>query len=311
MAPSGEAYHVDWVVSMSSNVHVANNRDWFTSYTPFETHFGHIYTSDYRVNVVGIGTVELNVKLHPQKRAGQINSRIITLHDVLYAPSAICNIIGGLTLTEYAVQIQFSRGGFLTDQDGNRAGLIEMGKLPRLRLHSQRGTSSLDGDAYMINAEWSATERARWEAQKGPPVPRYKGEEPYTTEEKAWLKANYGGEFKFLRTLGLSIYKEDDREEGRSIARSFMADDDGEPKMNETRVQNAGVLKTDYDDEDEDEGEDDASDFLREMEDDPLSLAGFSFLKYRAPVDQKAPPTFFQGHVELRSTIQSGGLRRG
>jgi hypothetical protein len=235
MAPCGEAYNVDWVVSNNSNVHVANNPEWFTSYTPFETHFGTIYTNDCRVNVVGIGTVELNAKLHNQKRGGQVNSRVITLHDVLYAPSAICNIIGRPILSEYNVQLDYSQGrGFLKDKDDNRAGLIELFKLPRLRLHGQcEGTTSLGGGAYMINAQWPATERARWEAH---PVTPYNGE-LYTTEEKAWLKANYGGEYKFLLTFGLSIYNEEDREEGRSVARGFMAKDNGKPKMNETREQ--------------------------------------------------------------------------
>jgi hypothetical protein len=277
MAPSGEAYNVDWVVSNNSNVHVANNRDWFTSYTPFETHFGHMYTSDCRVNVVGIGTVELNAKLHNQKRGGQVNSRVITLHDVLYAPSAICNIIGRPILSEYNVQLDYSQNrGFLTDKNNNRAGLVEIGNLPRLRLHGQaEGTSSLGGGAYMINAQWPATERARWEAQKRIPVTPYNGDELYTTEEKAWLKANYGGEFKFLQTFGLSIYKDEDREEGRSIARGFMTND-GEPKRNETRELNVGFVETVYDDEDEDE--DDANSFLREMEDDPMShLADYNF----------------------------------
>ena len=51
-------------------------------------------------------------------------------------------------------------------------------------------------------------------------------EAPYTAAEKAWLKKHYGGEFHFLAVYGLSIYKEEDREEGRGIARAMMANDD-------------------------------------------------------------------------------------
>lgn len=40
--------------------------------------------------------------------------------------------------------------------------------------------------------------------------------------EKQWLKENWGGEFKFLRAYGLSIHKEEDREEGRLILRAMM-----------------------------------------------------------------------------------------
>lgn len=53
----------------------------------------------------------------------------------------------------------------------------------------------------------------------------YAGEKPYTAGEKTWVKENYGGEFKFLLGHGLKIYNEEDREEGRAIARAFMEDD--------------------------------------------------------------------------------------
>ncbi len=48
---------------------------------------------------------------------------------------------------------------------------------------------------------------------------------PYTQEERARLKRDWGGEFKFLTTHGLSIYKEDDRDEGRRMARAMMERD--------------------------------------------------------------------------------------
>ncbi len=47
----------------------------------------------------------------------------------------------------------------------------------------------------------------------------------YTAEEKKWLKDNWGDEFHFLRAYALSIYKEEDRDEGRRIVRGFMEDD--------------------------------------------------------------------------------------
>ena len=232
MAPSGEAYNVDWIISSSSNVHVANNRDWFTSFTPFETHCGQIY-SDSRLEVAGIGTVQLNVTLYKQKRARQTNSRIITLHDVLYAPSSICNIFGQPSSFNYT-----QKGDTLKDKDGNRAGLIEWSKLPRLRLHGRRGGwSNLDADTeYMINAQWPDTEHARWDAhqagQQSIPMVPYNEDARYSTDEKVWLKKNYGGEYNFLQNLGLSIYKEEDRIEGRSMVRSWMTEDGGVPKGN-------------------------------------------------------------------------------
>jgi hypothetical protein len=48
----------------------------------------------------------------------------------------------------------------------------------------------------------------------------------YTAKEKEWLKRHWDGEFKFLAAYGLSIYDEDDREEGRAIARAMIAQDE-------------------------------------------------------------------------------------
>ncbi|TAQ88588.1 hypothetical protein B7494_g3097 [Chlorociboria aeruginascens] len=287
MAPSGEAYNVDWIISNSSNVHVANDRDWFTSFTPFETYCGSMY-SNSRLRVTGIGTVQLNAKLYKQKRGRQTNSRIITLHNVLYAPSSVCNIFGGLSSSDYELQLDFSQNfGMVIDEDGNRAGLIEWGRLPRLRLHGQCGWSSLDPSKYyVINAHWPDTECARWNSyqsgQQNVSMVPYTEEAPYSTEEKTWLKKNWDGEYKFLRSHGLSIYKEEDRIHGRAIVRSWMAQDDAEPKGNGSPVQNASMGGRDHNDEDKDEDEDHSEDdterFLQELEDDPMShLADYNF----------------------------------
>lgn len=283
MAPSGEAYNVDWIISNNSDVHVANNRDWFTSFTPFKTYFGTIYT-DSRVEVAGIGTVQLNVKLYKHKKPGRSNSRIITLHKVLYAPSSVCNIFGLRCSSNYGFDF-FQDCGTLKDKDGNRAGLIEIPRCLVLRLHGQRGGwSSLDaGKEYYINARWPHTERARWDAhQAGQQSISMNGDAPYSTDERAWLKKNYGDEYKFLRSLGLSIYKEEDRMYGRSVARSLMTDDGGEAKGNGSRGQYVGMGERDHDNEDEDDSEDysedDADGFLQELEDDPMShLADYNF----------------------------------
>ena len=47
-----------------------------------------------------------------------------------------------------------------------------------------------------------------------------------TANEKEWLKANYKDEYHFLQQHGLSIYKEEDRQEGREIVRTLMAAED-------------------------------------------------------------------------------------
>ena len=78
---------------------------------------------------------------------------------------------------------------------------------------------------------------------------------PLTKAEKKWLKDNSGGEFQFLREQGLSIHKEEDRQEGREIMKAMMEDEDI------------------YGDDDED-----GNAFLRELEEDPTShLADYHF----------------------------------
>ena len=65
-------------------------------------------------------------------------------------------------------------------------------------------------------------------------------EPAYTAEEKEWLKENWGGEYRFLRAYELSIYKEEDREEGRAIVRAFIEADkseDAEEKERQERQQ--------------------------------------------------------------------------
>lgn len=52
----------------------------------------------------------------------------------------------------------------------------------------------------------------------------------YTPAEKAFVKENFKDEYHMLRDYGLSIYKEEDREEGRSIARGFMEQDEQDGK---------------------------------------------------------------------------------
>ncbi|SPO04349.1 uncharacterized protein DNG_07034 [Cephalotrichum gorgonifer] len=50
---------------------------------------------------------------------------------------------------------------------------------------------------------------------------------PLSKTEKSWLKEHWGSEFRFLLCHGLSIYEEEDREEGRTILRAIMDGSDG------------------------------------------------------------------------------------
>ena len=99
-----------------------------------------------------------------------------------------------------------------------------------------------------MSINWPEKKIASWEAfqrrgASGPPANQgpataYTGETrmnaksknaspPLTEIENQWLKKQWHGEFDFLRSYQLSIYEEEDREEGRRILRALMdADSD-------------------------------------------------------------------------------------
>lgn len=60
----------------------------------------------------------------------------------------------------------------------------------------------------------------------------------YTAEEKQCLKEGWGDEYHFLRDNGLSIYKEEDREEGRSVVQGFVEHD--KQTAESTKTQSGG-----------------------------------------------------------------------
>ena len=96
----------------------------------------------------------------------------------------------------------------------------------------------------------------------------------YNAEEKAWLKKNYGNEFKFLLAHGLKIFKEGDRDEGKAIVQAMM--------KNESRNKNKGTRGGQDEDrdasDDELDEETEVDDFLRDLEEDPMShVADYHF----------------------------------
>lgn len=264
MPPSKPAYDVDWIWSNNSDVHVASHRDWFTSYTPFSTSVSGGFGNE--VSVAGIGDVKLPTKTHPTK-AGTAFQGTIILRDVLYAPSGVCNIIGSPILDDYDIDMDFgARAGKVNSRtNGARAGLLNLNTLIRLRLRGQTATqSSLDPDShFFIRANWPPDERAKWESfrsghdEQGLASHHDTSNDglPLTQQEKKWLKDNHGDEFHFLREHGLSIYKDEDRDEGRAILRAMMQEESSE-----------------------DSDGDSTNSFLRDLENDPSShVADYHF----------------------------------
>jgi len=136
---------------------------------------------------------------------------------------------------------------------------------------------------YLLNVHWTQSELARWKEHKqGNQSRTSHGSEhsstlpkthilrnphadlEYTKEEKAWLKVHYGNEYKFLMTYGLSIFDDEDREDGRRMVRAFMAE---ERPVDEDLVKEemGGDLVWS---EDERAEADDAEDYGEESDDD-------------------------------------------
>ncbi|KAK4541571.1 hypothetical protein LTR36_007868 [Oleoguttula mirabilis] len=251
-----------------------------TAYTEFKTYLGPaLFNTQHRVEVLGIGDVELEIRRSNSasaKRKGRMTSTI-TLHNVLHAPGCVTNIFGGPILDYYGL-VTNNEGGKLTDlETGATVALLDKPFLWKFWLKGQkRGLTSLDPNGlYAISASWSDAERTRWEEQQqnvaassatiGAPtsavlpassasqVPTSKASPPYTAVEKAFIKDNFRDEFHFLRDHGLSIYKDEDRDEGRRIARAIMSAE--------------GEGGSDQDIDDGDEG----NDFLADLEADPMS----------------------------------------
>lgn len=227
MAPTGDAYNVDWILSTNSNAHCANHRGWFVTYKPFKSRAQGVMGGT--LDVDGIGDVELCVK--KASRNARPSYLTISLKDVLYCPTAICNQISIPSLSgSYDVSLDRC-GGEITSQN-HCSGIIDRPLLWKLRLSGQNpNQTSLDKDGhYSLSILWPDQERARWEQVKAA-HPKSSPTPPYTDGEKEWLKQNWGGELRFLRAHMLKIHDEDDRAEGRRMVRAMMHDsidsDDG------------------------------------------------------------------------------------
>jgi hypothetical protein len=219
-----------------------------------------------RLEALGIGDVQLPVKLFP-KRSGPAAHGTLHLRNVLHVLNCLYNIVGGPQTGDYSsMQLRSLENsgnwGAILAEDGRRLGYFVHGQLWVLKLSGPLvglvGRSSFEPDVdYVINATWPNSERRRWDAARTDPLVTRKGEasdgregkgtaeaspsEPYTKEEKDWLKKHRKGELKFLTVHGLSIYKEGDRDEGRQMVRAMMGTDEDEDTNSATRVVYTGL----------------------------------------------------------------------
>ena len=180
------------------------------------------------MKVEGIGTVELQTERSPD-RTGSDNHGVLRLTNVLHVPSSLSNILGGPLLKEYRLDFKGDTVP-IKDSQGQPIAFLCQGPLGLLvvKLHGPPvGITAFDeGKMYYVNALWADSERQKWINFQATNI----DQDGYTPEEREWLKGTYGNEFDFLRSMGLSILKEEDRGEGRAILRSLMRDNGEKPK---------------------------------------------------------------------------------
>ncbi|UKZ74604.1 hypothetical protein TrVFT333_002274 [Trichoderma virens FT-333] len=302
---SPQPFSADWVISINSNVQrgapikchfnivqtdslliivlvltrnnsICNDRKWFTELTPFLTVVESTFSSGITM-VLGVGTVHLPVKRHPDLRGPQAH-HLLRLTNVLYAPWSKFNILGSPIFDIAALFSMYSTPksrGSLTDGNGNPIAFFSpKAPLPCLRLSGppvgpRLAPSKFEPDAvYILTVTWPGSERARWNARgqqdETEAKPRQRaGEQPYTAEEKEWLKKHYRGEYKFLMTHGLSIYDEEEREEGRAIMRALTREDDEDDGGEEVEEKD----KEEEEEEEKEEEEDDDYDEFNNVAD--------------------------------------------
>ena len=163
-------------------------------------------------------------------------------HDYRPITSQLGNIIGLPILDEYNV-LMAGHGGSIKELSSNRqvahfksdAMLLEV-RLSGPPIGPVCGPSPFEPNgAYMLSVHWPESERMKHINSSNAPHREVSSDqemqpppsaEKFTAAEKKWLKDNYGGEFRFLRDHGLSIYEEDDRAEGQAIMRAMMLQDE-------------------------------------------------------------------------------------
>jgi hypothetical protein len=170
MAPKGKDYDTDWVWSSTSNVHVANHLDWFSSTTPISS---TITNGSATCTVEAIGDVILEVRrmvgaaAKAAKNKAMVNSTIV-LRNVLYVPTFQCNVLGEPVRQDYDVSIGVDK--LLMDKKSGRGvGLLERNEagMTKVILKGQaKGQSSFNKDRGCdISVTWSDGEKKKWAEQ--------------------------------------------------------------------------------------------------------------------------------------------------
>ena len=157
----------DWIFSSATNMHVAIDKTWFKTFTPFDSYVLTV-AGQRPVSIRGIGSVDLKIRCKPNSH----QSRIITLEDVLYVPGWICNILSDLYFgptVEHIFEHRWTQTGVcFTKNNGQRAkawGYTEpFCGLDRLVLSRKpRGRSPMledkDREVWSVNLNWPSSQQ--------------------------------------------------------------------------------------------------------------------------------------------------------
>ncbi|KAH7082182.1 hypothetical protein FB567DRAFT_605414 [Paraphoma chrysanthemicola] len=242
MAVPNEELCPDWILLSYSNMHVAKHKAWFKTYTPWTSTLSSIFGNHPELEVFGIGTVDLTTKLNMDASA----TATVTLTNVLHVPDFPCNAIGQPIGDEHTVVFSKLPGkAGIFNASGDKMAQFKSGHILFLvdvvapighRLHE---TSLTSNKPLMLSYHWDAVETSKWEAAKTsvtnqaavPSKPTFDGSRLYRQAERTFLNKRFKSEYKFLRSHGLSIHKDEDREEGRAIIRELMHFDENEPNV--------------------------------------------------------------------------------
>lgn len=169
-----------------------------------------------------MGTIAVRVACSALKK-----ENVLTLDDVLYCPTAFCNVLGLDFLEKYNPhELSYSPNDIdepcnLKGADGSYVGMIKWNRRPKLLkllLAPEPSRTSLDSNgSYAFTVSWSQEERQRWNNY-------IYGISPLTTDEKQWLKqSEHGDEWHFLANHGLKLLKDEQRQEGRALLRQLLS----------------------------------------------------------------------------------------
>lgn len=181
---------------LTDSFSVAKDRVWFTEYTPFETKTYDLVTGHSGgLPIVGIGTVELPIE-PPPGFVSEDSPRILRLTTVLHAPSCLCNILGRSIMSDYKIEFQSeTTNGLISERDGRHVAYFDPSRpLFQIKLRNPPGGyyALSHKRLYAISAIWPDDEREKWHAHLNALG------EPFSLQEKMWLKKHFGNEFSFL-----------------------------------------------------------------------------------------------------------------